>query len=80
MLDKQQTLMIDAARDRSMASPHLSIEQLSSILGVSTRSIRRWSAHGSGPARVKRGRRFMYLRSDVTAWLNATPHSVVPHV
>ena len=61
--------MLLAARQRSQRSDLVSIKDLAAELGVSIRTLRRRNNHPDAPQRVKAGRRHMYRRSDVQAWL-----------
>ena len=58
-----------AARQRSQRSDLVSIKDLAAELGVSVRTLRRRNNHPDAPKRVKAGRRHMYRRADVQAWL-----------
>jgi hypothetical protein len=48
---------------------YLSPEQLAIEIGVSLRTVARWHALRHGPPRVMLGRRPMYKRSSVAAWI-----------
>jgi hypothetical protein len=46
-------------------------EELGVALGVTTRTIARWESERIGPPRTRIGRRILYRRSSVAAWLAA---------
>ena len=57
------------ARRRSGGDDVVSIKDLAPELGVSVRTLRRRNNRTDAPPRVKRGRRLMYRRADIAAWL-----------
>jgi hypothetical protein len=51
-------------------------KQASQLLGLSPRTLEAWCLTGGGPVYIKAGRRVLYRRSDLGAWLDAhTRHS-----
>ncbi|MBS3650038.1 helix-turn-helix domain-containing protein [Pseudaminobacter sp. 19-2017] len=46
-------------------APWVTIAEAASMLGVSTRTVRRWQAAGRMPKRFRRSRQLTYLREDV---------------
>jgi predicted DNA-binding transcriptional regulator AlpA len=50
------------------------------FLGVSRESLRRWINQGDGPPRVRKGKRYYYVREVLKEWLksNAPPASDSP--
>lgn len=61
-------------------SPYLSTTAAASYLGadadgkplVSPKTLEAWRVRGNGPAFCKAGRRVLYRRSDLDAWVAAT--------
>lgn len=51
----------------------LNERQVSTILGISIASLRRWRLLGTGPRFIKVGASVRYLPDDVTAWLQSRP-------
>lgn len=49
----------------------LSLPELALELGVTRKTLDRWAVEGKGPAITKIGRRVLYRRSAVDAWLKA---------
>lgn len=47
----------------------LRIEEVSAESGIPINTLRYWRAQGTGPQSAKIGRRVMYRRADVDAWL-----------
>ena len=47
----------------------VSIRDLAIELGVCIRTLRRWNRLPDAPKRYRRGRRLMYRRADVQAWV-----------
>ncbi|MBI6630362.1 helix-turn-helix domain-containing protein [Pontibaca sp. S1109L] len=45
--------------------------EVAALLGVSQRTLSRWHALRVGPARCKVGRRVLYRKSAIDAWLKA---------
>lgn len=43
--------------------------QLAADLGICVKTLDRWHRLGEGPPRVKLGRRVLYRRTSVAAWL-----------
>ena len=52
-----------------LSSDILSVEQVAALLGVDPRTLRRRHAEGMGPPRIKIGRKVVYLRASLIAWL-----------
>ena len=52
-------------------SEYLTVEELSILLGRSTRTLFRWHARRSGPPRTKVGSLILYRRVAVDNWLQA---------
>jgi DNA-binding transcriptional MerR regulator len=52
-------------------SEMLSIEQLAEKLKTSVNTVRYWRTIGYGPKSARIGRRVMYRRADVEAWIDA---------
>ncbi|GLO76493.1 hypothetical protein MACH18_35730 [Phaeobacter italicus] len=50
-------------------SPNMTPTEAAKLLGVSTRTLSRWHALRVGPARCKIGRKVLYRREAVNAWL-----------
>ena len=50
---------------------YFSPEQLGQFLGVTQRTIFRWDSLRCGPPRTKLGKRTLYKKSSVIAWLSA---------
>jgi predicted DNA-binding transcriptional regulator AlpA len=68
-LDAAQGAIIEYAKRQSAGSAFLSIDELSGVLNISVRTMRRLHARNEGPPRVKRSRRKMYAKADVAAWI-----------
>jgi len=49
----------------------LTLDEVSTMLGVPIASLRYWRHVGTGPASIKVGRHVRYRREDVEAWLTA---------
>ena len=52
-----------------LLSDYLTEDQAARELGVCTKTLRRWHALGTGPAITRLGRRVLYRRATVAAWL-----------
>lgn len=52
-------------------SEYLTVEELSELLGRSTRTLFRWHARRNGPPRTKIGSLILYRRAAVDNWLKA---------
>jgi excisionase family DNA binding protein len=52
-----------------MDDEFLTTEQLADYLHVAPQTLRQWRWQGSGPPGIKVGRRVLYRRSAVEAWL-----------
>ena len=60
------------AADRpGLLSDWISREELAQQLSVTTDTLARWATKGSGPPRIRIGRRVLYRRSSVQKWLSA---------
>lgn len=55
--------------ENSILSDYFAPAELASELGVCVRTLDRWDTLGEGPPRCKVGRRVLYRRSSVAAWL-----------
>lgn len=53
----------------SEGSEYLTVEELSKLLGRSTRTLFRWHARREGPPRTKVGSLILYRRTAVDNWL-----------
>jgi hypothetical protein len=53
----------------TVLTDYLTPAELASELRVCQRTLDRWNGLGEGPPRVIVGRRILYRRSSVTAWL-----------
>ena len=49
----------------------VSSKDVASLLGVTTHTLNRWSRLGKGPPRIKVGRKAVYRRASLIAWLEA---------
>lgn len=58
-MDQQQSILAD----------YIPPDELAEQLGVTTRTLHHWRAIGEGPARTKIGKKILYHRQDVAAWL-----------
>ncbi len=47
------------------------------FLGVSRQTLRRWISQGAGPPRVRKGKRFYYVREVLKDWLKSNAPSTV---
>jgi hypothetical protein len=54
-----------------LLSDYLDKNEAAAALGVCERTLDRWHVLGEGPPRVTMGRRILYRRSSLTAWLAA---------
>jgi hypothetical protein len=48
------------------------------FLGVNRVTLRRWINRGDGPPRVRKGKRFYYVREVLKDWLKANAPSAAP--
>ncbi len=55
----------------ALAGDFLSEDAFAQFVGKSLRTIRRWHSDRTGPARTKIGRKILYKKSAVVAWLSA---------
>lgn len=61
--------MSTAAQISGLLADYASPEQTAVELGVSTRTLARWYAMRIGPPRVTIGRKPLYRRESVSAWI-----------
>ena len=59
-----------AADKLGLLSDWISREDLAGQLSVTTDTLARWATQGSGPPRIRIGRRVLYRRSSVEKWLS----------
>ena len=52
-----------------LLSDYLTEEEAARELGVCTKTLKRWHALGAGPAVTRLGRRVLYRRATLAAWL-----------
>ena len=50
---------------------YLNAQRLASILGVSVRTLSRWNAAGTGPPRIKVGRKVLFDLLKLPDWLTS---------
>jgi predicted DNA-binding transcriptional regulator AlpA len=50
---------------------YLNAQRLASILGVSVRTLSRWNAAGTGPRRIKVGRKVLFDLLKLPDWLTS---------
>ncbi|MEX3007205.1 helix-turn-helix transcriptional regulator [Hoeflea sp. TYP-13] len=48
---------------------YLNAQQASSLLGIAISTLAKWRLSGTGPEYAKLGRRIIYRRVDIDAWL-----------
>jgi len=53
-----------------LLSDWINREDLAQQLSVTTDTLARWATQGSGPPRIRIGRRVLYRRSSVEKWLS----------
>jgi hypothetical protein len=58
----------------------ISVQDLAVGVGVSIRTLRRWNKLPGAPKRYRKGRRLMYRRADVQAWLERSKGKSVDDV
>jgi len=58
------------ANRQDVLSDWINREDLAQQLSVTTDTLARWAAQGSGPPRIRIGRRVLYRRSSVEKWLS----------
>lgn len=59
----------------SGGSPYMTTEEVASLVRIPAETLRYWRAAGStGPASFKIGRRVLYAREDVEAFIDAARH------
>lgn len=49
----------------------LRIQEVSELTGIPINTLRFWRANSTGPKAAKLGRRLVYRRTDVEAWIDA---------
>lgn len=49
----------------------LRLDQVAAETGIPANTLRYWRANGTGPRSAKIGRRVVYRRADLQAWLDA---------
>lgn len=49
----------------------LSMAEVNQLTGVSIDTLRRWRLSGEGPRSFKCGRRVVYDRTEIDAWINS---------
>lgn len=54
-----------------------SADELAKLLGVSVKTLWRWHARRTGPARIKAGQKVFYRREAVESWLKRSETAVV---
>jgi predicted DNA-binding transcriptional regulator AlpA len=52
-----------------LLSDYLDKDEAAAALGICGRTLDRWHAINEGPPRVTMGRRILYRRSSIAAWL-----------
>jgi predicted DNA-binding transcriptional regulator AlpA len=57
--------------DVGLMGEYFTEDELAQQLDVATRTLDRWDREGRGPKRTKLGRRVLYKKSTVAAWLGA---------
>jgi predicted site-specific integrase-resolvase len=48
------------------------------FLGIDRETLRRWINHGDGPPRVRKGKRFYYVREVLREWLKGNAQTAAP--
>ena len=62
---------MDAPTSEAILAGYLSKSRLAEELGTTTRTIDRWQTLRIGPPRVSVGRKVLYRRDSVRAWLQS---------
>lgn len=51
--------------------PLLTTAATAEVLGIAPQTLRMWRHRGQGPLAIKYGRKVMYRREDIEAWLES---------
>lgn len=49
----------------------LTVEQLAEMFAVPVRTVYEWNQAGTGPKRIKIGKRTYYRKTDIQAWIDS---------
>jgi len=52
-------------------SEYITTQEFADLLRTSPETVRYWRHIGKGPKSFKVGRRVLYVRDEITAWINA---------
>ena len=61
-------LYLEASMIATQYPNYLTTRQAARVVGVAEVTLKRWRAHGSGPAFYRRGSRVLYIAEEVQAW------------
>jgi predicted DNA-binding transcriptional regulator AlpA len=65
----QRMMLLNGAPAAPLLAAYLSLEQAAAELGVTTKTLHRWSQAKTGPPRIRLGQRLYYSRASVLGWL-----------
>ena len=61
--------MREVSSGDTVAVKFLTVDQIAALLQRSHRTLETWRRNGTGPPFIRIGRRVVYRRSDIEAWL-----------
>ena len=59
----------DSRNENLSAGSFVDTRQAAELIGMSSRTLEKWRVEGTGPPFLKLGRRVLYSRADLEAWL-----------
>ena len=59
----------DSRAENLSAGSFVDTRQAAELIGMSKRTLEKWRVEGNGPPFLKLGRRVLYSRADLKAWL-----------
>lgn len=67
--------MRTVSKDEDQAAQYLTAPQLARVIKRSERTLETWRRLGGGPSFIRLGRRVLYAKSAVDAWIAANSYS-----
>ena len=71
LTDTLRALIAEAVASQVAGAEYLSTAEAAEFIGLAVGTLELWRSRGEGPAHVRLGRRVVYRKADVEAWLDA---------
>lgn len=75
LIDREEVERLSCFQEGHIVNEFLRASETASLCGVGTGTLAKWRLYGRGPRFCRAGRRILYARAVVLAWLQAHEHT-----